>query len=245
MTALDVEIIPYSDGTTEFEGYFSVPSGDEALPCILLCHDWSGRLEHIDRQADALAALGYAVLAIDVYGIGQRGTVEGDNSHLLAPLMADRPALAKRLIAALDTAADHRRADATRMAAVGYCLGGMCALDLARTGDPRLKAAVSIHGGLTPTDERGKMSASLLILHGWEDPVALPDAVLALIDEMTASGADWQLHVYGHVMHAFTAPGMNMPERGMAYNADADRRSRQALVNFLDEQLSRNLGGLA
>lgn len=245
MIELDVETIPYSDGITEFEGYLAAPAGDNQLPCILLCHDWSGRLEHIDRQADSLAELGYAVLAVDVYGVGKRGAVDGDNSHLLDPLMADRAALAKRLLAALDTAADHRRVDASRIAAVGYCLGGMCALDLARTGDPRLKAAVSIHGGLSPTHERRKMTASLLILHGWEDPVALPDAVLALIDEMTASGADWQLHAYGHVMHAFTAPGMNMPERGMAYNADADRRSRQALANFLDEQLNPNSGGLA
>jgi len=73
----------------------------------------------------------------------------------------------------------------------------------------------------------------VLVLHGWDDPLSPPEATAALAVELTAAQADWQIHAYGHTGHAFTAPQANSP--GLAYQPDADRRSWQALGNFLDE----------
>jgi dienelactone hydrolase len=233
--------VEYLDGDVLCEAYVASPSASLARPCILLAHDWSGRLGHIDRQADAMAAAGYTVFALDVYGKGARGAVEVDNSALMNPFIADRPALARRLLAALEAACSLPEVDASRVAAVGYCFGGLCALDLARTGDARLVCAVSIHGVLSPSQgERGAITASVLVLHGWEDPMAPTPDVEALAQELTESGADWQIHAYGHAMHAFTARGLNAPERGLAYNAKADRRSSAAMKNFLLEVFARD-----
>ena len=74
---------------------------------------------------------------------------------------------------------------------------------------------------------------------GHEDPLAPPEDVLALQQELTAAGADWQVHVYGNAMHAFTNPAANDPDFGTVYPADADRRSWQAMQNFLAEVLDR------
>ena len=74
-----------------------------------------------------------------------------------------------------------------------------------------------------------------MALHGWDDPMARPDSVLALAEELTAMGADWQLHAYGNTMHAFTNPAASDPEMGTVYDAAADRRSWEAMKNFLDE----------
>lgn len=65
-----------------------------------------------------------------------------------------------------------------------------------------------------------------------------PADVLAVAKELTDAKADWQLHAYGHEMHAFTAVGVDAPERGLKYDAAAARRSWTAMTNFLDEVLA-------
>ena len=235
------EHVDYTDEDVTCEAFVAYDDASASRkPCVLLAHDWSGRLSHIDELTRGLARLGYVGFALDVYGKGVRGEVAGDNSRLMNPFMADRAKLARRLKAGSAAARAHKAVDPARVAVVGYCFGGLCALDLARSGDEGLRGAVSIHGGLGPPGlgQQGPISASVLVLHGWEDPMAPPDAVLALARELTEAGADWQLHAYGHAMHAFTAPGLNFPERGLAYNALADRRSGVAMRQFLEEVLA-------
>ncbi|MBO4119278.1 dienelactone hydrolase family protein [Cupriavidus gilardii] len=238
--ALERTLVDYTDGTTTFEGYVARPAGlGPSAPCVLLAHEWSGLSEPIKRSADRLAALGYVCFAADVYGKGVRGDPMGDNSHLMEPMLADRALLRRRLLAGLDAAAAVPGVEPSRIAAVGYCFGGLCALDLARAAPPNLVAAVSIHGVLQPPQvtEQGQINASVLLLHGWEDPVAPPADVLAIAQELTDAGADWQLHAYGHARHAFTFAGANFPERGIIYDARADRRSWAAMKGFLAEAL--------
>jgi dienelactone hydrolase len=126
--------------------------------------------------------------------------------------------------------------DASNTAAIGFCFGGLCVLDIARTGED-LAGVVSFHG-LFPAPgntEGNTVKARVLALHGWDDPMAPPQSVIGLATEMSAMNADWQLHAHGNTMHAFTNPDANDPEMGTVYNAKADRRSWQAMTNFLDE----------
>lgn len=227
------------DGVT-CELYVSVPEGAGKRPAVLVAHNWMGQGEPERHAADRLAALGYVGIAIDVYGKGVRGGPTEDNSALMAPYMADRALLRDRLLAAVDCAAALPEVDASRIAFAGYCFGGLCALDLARSGTDKVKGVVSLHGifGAPDIGPQGKITASVLILHGWEDPMATPADVLAVSKELTDAGADWALHAYGHAMHAFTHPGVNMPEMGVKYDEKADKRSWQAMVNFVEEVLA-------
>ena len=112
-------------------------------------------------------------------------------------------------------------------------------LDLARANPEGLKGVVSVHGVFMPPNigPQGPIAPSVMILHGWEDPLAPRADVLALADEMTRAGADWQLHAYGHALHAFTAEGLHMPERGLGYDAAANRRSWRSIQAFLAETI--------
>lgn len=226
----------YLDGDTECEGYIALPAGGGPHPAVLIAHNWSGQGQADNAVADRLAALGYAAIAIDVYGKGRRGDAMGDNSALMGPWMADRAGLRQRLLAAVDAAEAHPMIDDSRIAVIGYCFGGLCALDLARAGNARIKGAVSFHGVYAPTGlPAAPISTRVLVLHGWDDPMTPPDATVALAHELTAAGADWQIHAYGSTMHAFTAPAANNPAGGIQYSAVADRRSWRTMTDFLAE----------
>ncbi|TKB76159.1 MAG: dienelactone hydrolase family protein [Nitrospira sp.] len=155
------------------------------------------------------------------------------------PLLADRALLRERLLQALSAAQALEEVDPTRVAIVGYCFGGLCALDLARVSPPGLRCAISFHGLLSPPpyEVSTPIQTKLLLLHGWEDPMVPPAEVVAGLKEFSDVGATWELHAYGHAMHAFTFKGANFPERGIAHNPVADRRSWSAASIFLRECL--------
>jgi dienelactone hydrolase len=150
--------------------------------------------------------------------------------------MEDRAKLQQRMKAALNTVKLLPWVDENKIAAIGFCFGGLCALDLARTGVD-IKGVVSFHGLLgTPDNTKGnKIKAKILALHGRDDPMGLPEQVLAFQEEMTQADADWQFVSFGHTVHAFTNPVANNPDFGTVYQADADRRSWLAMQNFFTE----------
>jgi len=235
---IHTEYLDYADDQVTCEGYVAYDdAADARRPCVMIAHAWDGQNDIIRAKAEQLAEMGYVGFALDVYGKGVRGDVMGDNSKLMAPFMEDRAALRRRLLAGLTAAKQHPRVDPDRIAVIGYCFGGLCALDLARSAATGLRGAVSFHGIFSPPNcgEQAPIKAKVLILHGWEDPMAPPSDVLAIARELTDAGADWQLHAYGHAMHAFTHAGANMPERGLMYNAPAEKRSWAAMVSFLRE----------
>lgn len=228
----------YFDGSDELEAYLALPAAPGPHACVLIAPNWVGQTAADNAVADRLAALGHAAFVIDVYGKGRRGDPAGDNSHLMGPWMQDRAALKRRLFAAIDAAAALPQVDDARMAIIGYCFGGLCALDVARAGDPRIRAAVSFHGIYAPPGlgAQGPISAKVMALHGWEDPYTPPQDHHALAAELTAAGADWQIHAYGGTCHSFTNVGANAPGTAM-YSADADRRSWAAMTGLLGEVL--------
>lgn len=206
------------------------------LPGILLLPNVLGTKEADFAYAEKVAALGYAVLVVDVYGQGKRTTrADPDPARYMAEMNGDRGLLRDRLLSAHALLKGLDAVDAARTAAIGFCFGGKCVLDLARAGAD-MAGGVSLHGVYdAPPFPNVDISAKLLVCHGWDDPIAPPAATVALAQELTAAGCDWQIHAYGHTGHAFTDESVNMPEKGLAYSADADRRSFRAMVGFLEE----------
>lgn len=234
---MTVERIDYRDGDTVLQAGVVFPAGDGPAPAVLIAHQWAGRGEGEHQTAQRLAELGYVGIAIDMFGKDVQGDPSGDNSHLIGPFLSDRAALLQRMRAAVTFAASLDRVDAAKIAAIGYCFGGLCVLDLARGGANGVLGVVSLHGMLDGNDlgGDGPIAAKVLVEHGWRDPMAAPDKVLAFAEEMGGRDADWQLHAHGRAMHAFTNPHAAAPDKGMIYDADADRRSWGSVVAFLGE----------
>jgi dienelactone hydrolase len=144
-----------------------------------------------------------------------------------------------RTAAGLEALRGNDLCDPKRVAAIGYCFGGTCVLELALSG-AELAGVVSFHGGLdTPTPADAKnIKCTVLVLHGGDDPHVPRKDVEAFQDEMRAGGVDWQLVIYGGAVHGFTNPGNGSDKsRGVAYNAAADHRSWEAMKAFFAEVL--------
>ncbi len=229
--------IAYLDGDTVLEAYFAY---DETItgqrPVVLIHHAWAGRDEFVADKARKLAELGYLAFATDMYGKGILGKSPEENAQLMQPFIDDRAKLQQRLQAALMAVKLMPWADNQQIAAIGFCFGGLCALDLARTGVD-IKGVISFHGLLFPAANIPQpiIKAKVLVLHGHDDPMVPPEQVLALQTELTLAGADWQVHSFGHTMHAFTNPQANNPDFGTVYQASADQRSWILMQNFLAE----------
>lgn len=233
--------IEYKDGDTVLEGYLAYDDSQSGpRPVVMIAHDWTGRRDFPCKRAEQMAAKGYIGFAIDMYGkgiFGKDGDVDG-NSALMGPLAGDRNALRSRIKAALEAVKGLDITDNGKIAAMGYCFGGMCVLELARAGAD-VAGVISIHGIFSPGGiPNEQISAKVLCLHGHDDPMVPPEQVVEFETEMTDAGVDWQVHAYGGTLHAFTNPNANDPAFGTQYNADADRRSTQSLNNFLEEIFS-------
>jgi dienelactone hydrolase len=220
-----------------FEGVVAYDAADSApRPGVLVIHNILGQKEFDNEKAEEIAALGYVGFAIDLYGQGNRTTRESPDQGVFMKLLNDDRALLRdRLHAALAELKALPQVDAGKTAAIGFCFGGKCVLDLVRSGADLL-GGVSFHGVYDRPDYASAeaISAKLLVCHGWDDPLGPPEAVTALAAEMTASGVDWQLHGYGGAGHAFTDTAAP-PRPGFGYHANADRRSWQAMADLLEE----------
>lgn len=229
--------IEYHDDDVLLEGYAVFPNNlNSKKPIILVVHDWSGINEFAREKANQLAGLGYIGFAIDMYGKGRTGKTKDEKIKLMQPLMQDRNKLKNRILAAFEAAKKINSADADRIGAIGFCFGGLCVLDLARSG-VEVTAVVSFHGLLNAPERMAKkiIKAKILVLHGFIDPMVTPDQVIAFGSEMTEAKADWQLDIYGNVMHGFTNPEANDPSFGTVYNKSATMRSWAAMEYFFKE----------
>lgn len=230
--------IDYRDEHTLLEAYIAYEdSTKKKRPAVLIAHAWGGRDSFVEEKARDLAKLGYVGIAIDIYGKGILGDSPETNRKLMQPFMENRKMLLRRLMVGLEVANKIEVVDETKIGAMGYCFGGLCVLDLAR-GGANLKGVVSFHGLLQAPGEiklRNTIKAKILVLHGHDDPMVPPDAVLEFEREMTESKVDWQLHIFGGTMHAFTNPKANDFKMGTVYNPKSEKRAWFEAIYFFRE----------
>lgn len=226
--------IEYHDADTPLTGFlFTDPTRTGNRPGLLLIHHGGGLDDHAKTHSHSYAELGFVVFACDMYGPGVAGNRERTLA-LLGEMRSDPAKLCRRAQAGVDVLKAQQQLDG-RLAAIGYCFGGMAALQMARSG-AEFSGVVSVHGSLATVvpAEPGAIKSKILVCHGALDPHVPLAHVTAFADEMKQAGADWQLILYGGAMHGFThKTATGMP--GVAYNPPADARSTVAIEDFFVE----------
>lgn len=234
------EVVEYRHGDVVLEGYIAYDASQKGRrPGVLVVHEWMGHNPYVRMRAEKLARAGYAAFALDMYGKGVRAKDAKEAAALAGIYKGDRKLMRARAAAGLHVLARHPEVDPSRLAAIGYCFGGTTVLELARSGAD-LRGVVSFHGGLdTPSPEDARnIRGKVLVLHGADDPFVKPAEVAAFQDEMRKAGVDWQFVAYGGAVHSFTNPDAGSDNsRGAAYDVKADRRSWEAMEDFLEEAL--------
>lgn len=232
----------YQEGGTRFKGYYAYDENITGkLPVVMVFHSFEGCNELAREYARKFAELGYVGCAPDMYGDGKVATDLDGCMAMLKPLFQDRAELRKRLQAAYAAVCKLDVVDHHKIAAIGFCFGGLCSLDLARSGAD-VKGVVPIHGVWAAPDSipNEKITAKVLALHGYDDPQVPPDQLSTLAKEMNDAGIDWQVHFFSHTQHAFTDPDANKigpPDMGRVYNPIATQRSWEMIVSFMWEIL--------
>ena len=219
----------------KLRGFAAIPAGQGPFPAVLVMHSALGLHHMVQEIAGKLAALGYLAVAADMYGQGADLSAREKAGEYYMALLHTPDILRARTALWFDTVAARADVDAARIAAIGYCFGGQCALELARSGRD-VKAAVSYHGLLTshapagPGDIKGHVAAWC----GALDPFGPPEDTVAFRQEMVAAQADWQITEFGKVAHGFTDPQAEGGMPGIEYNAFADKTSWAATVALME-----------
>lgn len=238
--ALQTKVVEYKLGDTVLEGYLAWDDAFQGKrPGVLVVHEWTGLGDYAKGRAKQLAGMGYVAFAADIYGKGIRPKSIAEAAATATGYKKNRSLMRARVGAGLEVLRQNPLCDSRHVAAIGYCFGGTCVLELARSGAD-LAGVVSFHGALdTPNPADAKhIRCKVLVLHGGDDPHVPPKDVDAFEDEMRSAGVDWQVVAYGGAVHSFTNPGAgNDKSRGAAYDATADRRSWEAMKAFFAEVL--------
>jgi dienelactone hydrolase len=232
---LETEPIVYRDGDARLNGFLAIDA-DRAgkRPGVLVVHGGAGLDDHARGRARRFAESGLAVFACDMYGEGVTGNRERIMRQI-GDFRSNRRALVRRVQSAIEILSSQPQVDG-RIAAVGYCLGGMIVLEYAR-GGATLGGVVSVHGSLETTSaaEPSSIRARILVCHGALDPHVPMSQVTAFAEEMKNAGADYQVIVYGSAMHGFTHETATGQQPGVRYHAQTDARSSVAIQDFFSE----------
>jgi|SRR5581483_5450921 len=195
--------VSYKSGEETVKGLLYTPEGKGPFPAIIVIHEYWGLNDWIKEQASKLSDQGYVALAVDLY----RGKVatSSDQAHqLMRGVPEDR---AKRdLDAAFRYLQSQTIVKKNRIGAIGWCMGGGYALDLALE-EPDLAADVINYGRLaTDPEALKKINASILGIFGAQDQGIPAEDVKKFEQQMKALGKKIDVTIYPDAGHAFENP---------------------------------------
>lgn len=202
-SAVTSETVSYKSGDETVHGVLYTPAGKGPFPAIIVIHEWWGLNDWVKEQATKLSDQGYVALAIDLYR-GRVATTPEEAHELMRGVPEDR---AKRdLHAAFEFLASQPNVKKDRIAAIGWCMGGGYALDVALQ-EPALRAVVINYGSLaTDISSLKAINASVLGLFGGQDRGITPDDVHRFEKSLKQLGKQVEVAVYPDAGHAFENP---------------------------------------
>ncbi len=226
------ETLPYAEVDEELVyGYFVFPADMvEPLPAVIMIHEWWGLNDGVRSMADRLAAEGYIVLAVDLFGGSTTTSPAGARAQMIE--VVEAPELANdNLRQAFEFLRD--TAGAPAIASLGWCFGGGWSLNTALLFPEQLAAAVIYYGQVIDDEDRLRTLEMPLLGIFAEDDRGIPlDSVRAFEAALTRLRKDYEIRVYADVEHAFANPS------GTNYDATAAEEAWAVTLAFLDEHLN-------
>lgn len=240
--AIKMDEVPYEVGGVRMEGTLVYDdAATPGRPGVVVFPEWWGANDYAKGRARMLVEAGYVAFVADMYG-GGKTTEDPKEAGSLAQGVYGQPGvMVDRAKAAVAKFRASGKADAKRIAAIGYCMGGSVALNLAYSGE-EITAVVAFHAGLAKrVQEMGQIKAKILVLNGGADKMVSPQETQEFAQTMLDAKADWQLVLFGKAMHSFTNPNADKHRNlgTLGYDAEADRRSWQYMMMHLESTIGQ------
>ena len=226
------ESLPYAEiGDQLVYGYFVAPADMfEPLPAVIMIHEWWGLNDNIRAMADRLAAEGYIVLAVDLYG-GKVATNAAEARQFMLEVVEDPELANDNIKSAYEFVS--MTAGAPKIGSVGWCFGGGWSLNTAQLFPDELDAAVIYYGQVTDDEDKLRpVNSPILGLFGGEDKGIKVSSVEAFGAALSRLRKDHEIHVYPGVGHAFANP------TGDNYNEAAASDAWRRTLEFFGRHLS-------
>ncbi len=264
-----VERFPVDFRGYQYEGHLAYPRGSKKnRPLILVFPNYAGEKGFDVDQAIFLAQMGYAAVSVDMYKDSEwyprrirNPTLEDPHEDIVKhwkgafraynSWQKDPKGWRDIMTCYLVTARKHFAVHPVHAAAIGYCFGGQCVLEMVRNGN-KLDGVVSFHGvlqsdpikepinlakgidrrelraGEKASDENFNSNVSILIENGTLDDGCGPKEKARFWKEMDEKKAsNVQFHDHIEAEHGFAlAPGVISSK----YNEFADRRSTISML---------------
>lgn len=246
MSITTYELISTTADGVQLKSYVAMPTEHSAtsteIAGVLVAPEWWGVVEHPKAVTERLAKLGFAAVAMDIYGEGKLTTDAAQANDWMTQMLADQDALMARCQLILNDFIKQPTVDANKIGVLGYCFGGKIALDMAREGMD-VKAVATFHGNPTPKQLANKdtFKAKVLFAHGGADSMIPMAAIEGLKTELDNAEVDYTIDVYDDAKHGFTNPDADKraAENGvdLGYNEAAANASWQTMVEFMQQQL--------
>lgn len=233
------KVVNYKSGGTSLIGYIAYDNSIKGKrPGVIVVPDWWGHSNFARNRARALAKLGYTAMVMDMVGGGMYAETIPKAKELMNTVTSNPKIMKAHFISAIKTLNRHKTVNG-KIAAIGYSLGGLVVLEMARTGVD-VDGVVSIWGVIGKTNKpakKGNVKASILVLQAATDGWAPKEAVTALKTEMVNAGANFKIITYPNTKHGFSRPDAdiraakdNLP---LKYDNEADKKSWDDLSRFL------------
>jgi dienelactone hydrolase len=233
------KVVNYKSGGTSLIGYIAYDNSIKGKrPGVIVVPDWWGHSDFARNRARALAKLGYTAMVMDMVGGGMYAETVPKAKELMNAVTSNPKTTKARFIATKKLLSRHKTVNG-KIAAIGYSLGGLVVLEMARTGVD-VDGVVSIWGVIGKANKparKGNVKTNILVLQAATDGWAPKEAVAALKTEMANAGANFKIITYPNTKHGFTRPDAdiraakdNLP---LKYDAAADKKSWNDLSRFL------------
>ena len=238
------EEVTFKAGNVAAKAYLALPAikVPGPYPGILVCPEWWGHNDYVRMRAEMLAELGYAALAMDVYGNGQKAHDPKTALKMDGSLKANQREMNARVLAHLKFLRGRPEVDGTKIAAIGYGSGGDVCLQMARNGMRGLGAVIAFHPlfNVVPSQPPiRKATAKVMVCDALEDPYVhlRKGKVEAFRDEMASVKTDLMIVPFPNAMQSFTVPNADIVGEKFripqAYSPEADKRAWGLLRGFL------------
>ena len=220
--------VTYEVDGKSYEGYYQEAGKNK--PLLILVHDWDGLTDYEVARAGMLAALGYNVFAVDLFGKGIRPTETEHKKLLTGDLYKDRERM-RNLFKTAYAEARKVAGESPGTVAFGYCFGGAVVLEMARSGLD-IDGFVSFHGGLQTPEGQDYSAAKgkVMVFHGTADQAISMEEFAALAVELEEAQVSHEMVTYGGAPHAFTVFDSE------SYREEADKQSWGRFTGFLKEK---------